>query len=134
MARTKYGETVALMFQNVPESENYLAYQWTLCDGRIHVTLAGPRGKEVLCIGAALMVKVVCGKKNFNDDIIVRTSMDNGKVVDMVLAGELYKPKNKNFNGLKDNSDKELDAAFATVDKKTRRSKLIGSIKYNYGL
>lgn len=132
MARTKYGETVALMFQNVPESENYLAYQWTLCDGRIHVTLAGPRGKEVLCIGAALMVKVVVGKKN--DDIIVRTSMDNGKVVDVVLAGELYKPKNKNFNGLKDNSDKELDAAFATVDKKARRSKLIGSIKYNYGL
>ena len=91
------------------------------------------RGKED-CIGAALMVKVVVGKKNFNDDIIVRTSMDNGKVVDVVLAGELYKPKNKNFNGLKDNSDKELDAAFATVDKKARRSKLIGSIKYNYGL
>ena len=118
------------MFQNVPESENYLAYQWTLCDGRVHVT----HGKQVHCIGAALMVKVLCGKKNFNDDIIVRTSMDNGKVVDVVLAGELYKPKNKNFNGLKDNSDKELDAAFATVDKKARRSKLIGSIKYNYGL
>ena len=130
MARTKYGETVALMFQNVPESENYLAYQWTLCDGRVHVT----RGKEVHCIGAAIMVKVVVGKKN--DDIIVRTSMDYivGKVVDVVLAGELYKPKNKNFNGLKDNSDKELDAAFAMVDKKARSKKLIGSIKYNYGL
>lgn len=130
MARTKFGETVNAMFPNVPESENYLAYQWTLCDGRVHVT----RGKEVHCIGAALMVKVVCGKKNFNDDIIVRTSMDNGKVVDVVLAGELYKPKNKMFNGLKDNPDKELEAAFATVDKKARRSKLIGSIKYNYGL